>query len=159
MIAVGGLLVGGCGGGAAGTGTGTGPANERANYSAGLKFANCMRAHGVPNFPDPGTGGGIQVPIGSPVTKSSPAFQTASQACRADLPQLRGGPPKVSAAQRRRLIAFSQCIRAHGVPNFPDPTFPASGGARIAGPGQQPDFNPQSPAFERASAACGQPFK
>jgi hypothetical protein len=155
VIAVGGLLVAACGGG--GATTGTGPTNDRASYSAALKFANCMRSHGVTNFPDPGSGGGVQVPLGSNL--KGPAFRSAAQACGKFGPKLSGRPPQLSAAQRRRLIAFSQCIRAHGMPNFPDPTFPASGGARIAGQGQQPNFNPQSPAFEHASAACGIPFK
>jgi hypothetical protein len=54
----------------------------------GLKFAQCMRSHGVPNFPDPqiqsGPGGGIGVRIGGPgsgINPQSPAFQSAQRAC------------------------------------------------------------------------------
>ncbi|MGA2927919.1 MAG: hypothetical protein ABSG43_18375 [Solirubrobacteraceae bacterium] len=46
------------------------------------------------------------------------------------------------------LIAFSKCMRAHGVTNFPDPA--GSGGLNIAGTG----INPQSPAFKSAQAGC-----
>jgi hypothetical protein len=49
-------------------------------------------------------------------------------------------------------IRFSECMRKHGVPNFPDPTFGPSGGiAEAVGPGA----NSQSPAFEHALAVCG----
>jgi hypothetical protein len=51
-------------------------------------------------------------------------------------------------------LKFANCVRAHGVPNFPDPTFPRTGGLFIpAGSG----VNPQSPAFKQARAACGRP--
>jgi hypothetical protein len=44
----------------------------------GIKFADCMRSHGVPNFPDPGPGGGIQ--INSGINPFSPAFKAAQTA-------------------------------------------------------------------------------
>jgi hypothetical protein len=65
----------------------------------GLKFAACMRSHGVPNFPDPqiqsGPGGGIGVRIGGAgINPQSPAFQSAQKACG----KLFGGlGPKVQA--------------------------------------------------------------
>ena len=49
-------------------------------------------------------------------------------------------------------LKFSECMRKHGVPNFPDPTFPAGGGIiESVGPGN----DPQSPAFQHAVAVCG----
>ena len=45
-----------------------------------LKFAQCMRSHGVPNFPDPGQ------PVGGPgseVNPQAPAVQAASEKVRA----------------------------------------------------------------------------
>ena len=55
-------------------------------------------------------------------------------------------------------LKFSQCMRSHGVPDFPDPTFPPGGGI-IEGVG--PGVNPQSPAFARWPSAeelesCGE---
>jgi hypothetical protein len=44
-------------------------------------------------------------------------------------------------------------MRAHGVPNFPDPKF-AGGGVQIA-LGPRSGINPASPAFTKAQAACG----
>ena len=38
----------------------------------GLRFASCMRSHGVPNFPDPSAGGGFD--IASTINARSPAY-------------------------------------------------------------------------------------
>lgn len=54
------------------------------NNSA-LKFAKCMRSHGVTDFPDPQPGGGL---IMSGKIQSNPHFNAAMQACR---PLLSGG--------------------------------------------------------------------
>jgi hypothetical protein len=119
-----------------------------------------MRTHGVPNFPDPSSTGnqGLQVRITpssatvNGVTVNAPAFKTAMQACQADLPNGgKGGP--VSLSQRRQALAFSACMRAHGVTNFPDPTF-TGGGIRIA-LNSNSGIDPNSPVFKAAQAACG----
>jgi hypothetical protein len=104
-----------------------------------------MRSHGVPDFPDPG--GSF-----ASVSKQSPAFRSAMQKC------LRLEPPDTSTGKRftesQRIAALAQvrCIRAHGVSNFPDPTFPSSGGELFPA---IPGFNAASPVFKRAAAACG----
>ncbi len=61
-----------------------------------------------------------------------------------------GSSSKKSVADRggNALIAFSRCMRANGVTNFPDPS--GGGGLNIAGTG----INPQAPAFRSAQAAC-----
>ena len=50
-----------------------------------------------------------------------------------------------------QFLRFSQCMRSHGVPNFPDPT-PANGGVglKLNGTG----INTQSPQFLAAQRAC-----
>jgi hypothetical protein len=60
-----------------------------------------------------------------------------------------GSSNKKSAADHggNSMIAFSKCMRANGVTNFPDPS---GGGLNIAGTG----INPQAPAFKSAQAAC-----
>jgi hypothetical protein len=72
-------------------GGGLTPAQRQAAIDALLRFARCMRTHGLPNFPDPATNGhGIQ--INFPVDPSSPQFQSALKACRAVAPPgLQGG--------------------------------------------------------------------
>jgi hypothetical protein len=62
-----------------------------------VKFAECMRAHNV-NVPDPTLGGGPGGGFGifrsiSPTERNSPAFQSALQACRSNIPFGRGGGP------------------------------------------------------------------
>jgi hypothetical protein len=47
-----------------------------------LKFARCMRSHGVPKFPDP-TSSGLSL---SGVDPNTQQFQAAQQACRSQLP-------------------------------------------------------------------------
>jgi hypothetical protein len=60
-----------------------------------LKFAQCMRSHGVPKFPDPKfSGGGIQMTIGKDVNPNSPQFKAAQEACQKLVPNgpLSAGP-------------------------------------------------------------------
>lgn len=118
-----------------------------------------MRAHRVPSFPDPRSssqGGGFALELsGSTVTVdgvalSGPAFNAANKACS----HLDRGvvPPPLTEAQKQGMITKAQCIRRHGVPSFPDPSFgPGGYGAGvILGPGLSPD----SPAIRTAAKAC-----
>ncbi|MGO9750392.1 MAG: hypothetical protein ACLP8S_08060 [Solirubrobacteraceae bacterium] len=124
-----------------------------------VAFSKCMRGHGVSGFPDPGAVanpgensiGGIPIP--STINPSSPAFKTAQNACQALFSARfsRQGKPSLTASQKVSLIALSQCMRTHGVPAYPDPTFPANGGISI---GFGPGVNAQSPAFKQARATC-----
>jgi hypothetical protein len=145
----------------------TGQGTTATGNSSPFALSRCMRTHGVSNFPDPtaGPGGegfhGVDSSPGSDsltvdgITFSGPAFQAAQKACKKLLPGGGGPPPPVSAAQRRAAIASARCMRRHGVPDFPDPTFPAGGGILVrVGPG----VDPQSPAFQHAQAACGSRF-
>lgn len=46
-----------------------------------LHFARCVRGHGVPAFPDPGSDGRIPDPAREGIDQGSPKFQAANQAC------------------------------------------------------------------------------
>lgn len=138
-------------------------AGASSNYTRALAFADCMRTHGVPNFPDPkanGNGGmRIEATPGSTkvngVSVNGPAFQSAMQACHADLPN--GGQRRpLSASQRQQALQFSQCMRAHGLTNFPDPSF--SGGGVQLRLSASTGLDPNSPAFKAAQSACGSAF-
>jgi len=134
-------------------------------YAAGVRFADCMRAHGVANFPDPSPGGGIQIGSGSGINPQSPAFQSAQSACSKLLPG--GGPPRgpVSESRKLQMLRLAECMRRHGLGAFPDPTSnpPAPGaglGIAFGGPGSfiaVPQSLIQSPGFNQAAAACGFP--
>jgi len=54
-------------------------ANSAQEQAQGLKFAVCMRSHGVPNFPDPDHDGAFDLPSG--INPPTPQFQRAVQAC------------------------------------------------------------------------------
>jgi hypothetical protein len=101
-----------------------------------------MRAHGISNFADPTNGGELTIPQGD---KNSPAFKSASQACQS---RLHGGGPQAqrSDMSHAQSLQLAKCIRAHGVPNFPDPN--ASGVIPQSG------INPNSPAMKAALRAC-----
>jgi len=47
-----------------------------------LAFAQCVRLHGVPNMPDPGSDGRIPDPATVGINQGSPKFEAANQACR-----------------------------------------------------------------------------
>ena len=150
-LAVAAVSLAGCGVGAPATTTsgGTAPPPQF------LAYADCMRSHGVPNYSD---GGGNAGP-GS-VSGQSPAFAAAQHSCQKLLPAPIG-PHAPSEHQRRLAVAFSACVRAHGLPQFPDPrlTVPPPGqGSGIVRAGMYwplPAGTAASPAFERAAVACG----
>jgi hypothetical protein len=130
-----------------------------------LAFSQCMRSHGVANFPDPPSGGGIRITPSMRINPAAPAFQSAQHACKHLLPG--GGPPThPSAAEEATLVKLAECMRAHGITNFPDPTFVGGNGLPSGRPaliinGYEfklgPGVGPQSPAFQHAMNACGGP--
>jgi hypothetical protein len=92
------------------------------------------------------------------VQVNGPAFRSAMQACRSDLPNPGQASAAATAKARSQAIAMARCMRSHGVPNFPDPQFqsgPNGGvGVRISGAG----IDPNSPAFQAAQKQCGSIF-
>jgi hypothetical protein len=117
-------LISGCGSSAAGgAGSGGGNNNTAANAQKAVKFAECMRSNGVSQFPDPGASGKLTIDAvanGSSLDTSTPAFTQAISACKALEPAgFTGG--KRSSQQQQAALRFAQCIRANGVPDFPDP--------------------------------------
>lgn len=115
-----------------------------------VKFSECMRSHGITNFPDP-HGGTITFNVADGIDPNSPTFKAAQQACRKYAPvrsptSPQGGPSKAV------LLKYAKCMRAHGVKNFPDPVqFPggATWGFDLVGQVTQ-----TSPAFQAANHAC-----
>lgn len=134
-------------------------------YQATLAFSRCMRSHGVTNFPDPTPGKGISLRItpNSGISPFSPTFKAAQASCHKLLPG--GGPVsgKPTAQDKEQMLQISQCMRQHGISDFPDPTTsppsdPRNFGAVIGRNGvflELPNtINVQSPAFKQAATAC-----
>ncbi len=107
------------------TGTGTGGGNNAAsNALTAVKFAKCMRSNGVSAFPDPSASGNFtidEIVNGSSLNPSAPAFKQAISACK-DLEPARFMGSKRSPQEQEAALKFAECIRANGVPDFPDPT-------------------------------------
>jgi hypothetical protein len=89
---------------------------KAANREKAVKFAECVRAHGVPHFPDPDATGNFNFGV----DVSAATFTAAVNACKALQP-----PGTLSAhrssKQQSAALRFAACVRAHGVPDFPDP--------------------------------------
>ena len=133
-------------------------ASGNSNSTGQLAFAKCMRSHAVPSFPDPGavTPSGparavFGIALPSTIDVGSPAFKSAIGAC---LKLATGAAPKSGVSEDRRLAAlrYSQCMRNHGVTNYPDPTF--VGVAEAEKPLSAYGIDAQSPAVVRAQKAC-----
>ncbi len=125
-------LLAGCGGSSGGGADASAGTGGRA-----VRFAQCMREHGVPDFPDPVDGRITMSSGGDPA-----ALQAAQAACQQLAPQGRASP-----RMQEQILAFSQCMRDHGVPDFPDPQGPG----RLLVPRT---IDTQSPQFAQARQAC-----
>jgi hypothetical protein len=118
---------------------------------AELAYSQCMREHGLSDFPDPQPGGGIaiQVKPGSDLDPNDPQFKTADDACRSLLP----APSKEEQEQEfADLLRFAKCMREHGITDFPDPK-PGEGISISTDQGS--DLDPNNPQFQAAKKACG----
>jgi hypothetical protein len=123
----------------------------QSRQSLELAYSRCMRAHGVPRFPDPKPGGGYSRSAVQAVGgQFSPQVQAAQKHCQQ---QAAAAGFTHTAAQIRKhvkqLVAFAACMRKHGMPNFPDPN--AQGGF-VGSPGS--GWDPSSPQFQAAQKAC-----
>jgi hypothetical protein len=125
------------------------PMSEADRRAALVKYAQCMRGHGIPDFPDPvGNGFKIKAEQGSDLSQQSPRFQAAESACKNLMP-----PPRGTVAERRAgMLKVSACMRAHGFPKFPDPD--SNGGIHIESKGDDGGMNPDSPQFQAAQRTC-----
>jgi hypothetical protein len=69
------------------------PAQQAEARAQGLEYSRCMRAHGISDFPDPNSQGGIAVQPkpGGDLDPNNPQFQAANKACQAGQPGSKGG--------------------------------------------------------------------
>jgi hypothetical protein len=117
------VLIAGCGSEAAEPGT-SGTTTATATASEAARFSACMREHGVPDFPDPDASGRLTIDAvlnGSSLDADSPAWKQALGACKDLQPSGFTGPGKRNPSQQDQALEFAQCIREHGVKDFPDP--------------------------------------
>jgi len=109
-----------------------------------------MRSNGVPNFPDPNSSAAFPKATLAQLAASNSHYEAAAQACGHLLPNGGNGPPAAQAQQiRAQALRFSQCVRNHGVTNFPDP----GSDGRIPDPASL-GIDQGSQQFQAANQAC-----
>jgi hypothetical protein len=108
-----------------------------------------MRSHGLSTYPDPQVSesdGHGSIKLSPDGLAGTPAFRSASRACRHFLPDGEA-PAAISATEQAQDLKYADCMRWHGVPNFPDPdhdgvfTLPEG-------------IDQQAPLFQSATHAC-----
>ena len=97
-------------------GADTGATKKATSQDKAVKFAECIRAHGVSDFPDPDAKG--QFEYGVSVTPA--VWKKATTACK-DLQPPGTLSGKRTSKQQSAALRFAQCIRENGVKDFPDP--------------------------------------
>ena len=125
---------------------GTPSASGQAGSPSAVAFSHCMRSHGVPDFPDPTSRGGVPKVTPQQAGVSNARFQAAQRACARLLQPAQAQLPQIMTG----LLNFARCMRAHGIPNWPDPTTDRSGQPVFDIPGIDPD----SPRISNTADAC-----
>jgi hypothetical protein len=118
-------------------------------YQKALAYSQCMRSHGVPNFPDPDSKGNILITPADHLTQGAPQFASANKTCE----HLDPSTPLTPAQQRQftaQALKFAACMRSHGITDMPDPVVNAHGISSRLPAG----FSPSSPVFQSAQRAC-----
>jgi hypothetical protein len=177
VLASGALLIAGCGGGSSspgvahlssstsggsaadGGGKSSTPESSASRQQTMVAYSQCMRSHGVPEFPEP-TEGHLLIRSSNHnghvtgVNPQSSQFQAAQKVCGKLLPNGGAPSPAEQAKMQEKALQFSQCMRAHGVPNFPDPKFGGGGKVSLRIGGGPNGIDPNSSRFQAAQKAC-----
>jgi hypothetical protein len=150
MLAMTGIAVLAACGSGGGTTSASGSSSLSTAYQKALAYAQCIRAHGVPDYPDPNSQGQFVIQNGSsaPPSVSAAVAGAAAAACQKLLPpSMARGPSQAAPGSNAQGLKFSECMRSHGEPTFPDP---AANGSFTLPPG----MDAESPQFQHAAQAC-----
>jgi hypothetical protein len=109
-----------------------------------------MRSHGDPDQVDPTVDASnvIRITLGW-----AGGLRGANDACGPYLSaaqEVLGGGTQHGSSDQAAALKFAQCMRANGVPDYPDPT--GNSQAVHATPGS--DLNPANPTYQAASTLC-----
>jgi hypothetical protein len=154
------LLAAGCGGSGSSIGSdGAANAGGSTSSASAVTYSACMRSHGVPNYPDPDSSGQLPKPDAHRLGVSSSQLQATQQACQHLLPNT-GRAINAGSVQQCMMAddcpqalvqqvlteerGFAQCMRSHGVPNWPDPITDSQGRPVFAISISKDGFNPYS---------------
>jgi hypothetical protein len=152
VMAAAALLAAACSSSPSSTGSGGSPnAGGSANSPSAVAYSRCVRSHGIPDYPDPDSSGQIRKETAQQLGVSDSVLRAATAAC-ANL-----NPYNLSQAQQQQQLTddvkFAQCMRSHGVPNFPDPTS-SDGRVEFVISVSRDGFNPHSPQILAKAHEC-----
>jgi hypothetical protein len=139
------LLLTACGGGNPGSAN-----SGTSRYEQAAAYAQCMRSHGVPSFPDPKSNGEFALLGNLGIDPGSPQFHSAQTACQHLDPSSGIQSPAEHQSQVNQTLKYVNCMRLHGIPNFPDP--PATGQQTINP--ESLGIDPNSPTYRSAQQMC-----
>jgi hypothetical protein len=145
---------------ACGAGSASGDTFIGGTYQQAVAYTDCMRSHGVPNFPDPDSQGNYnnnQIEAVGTGTAERNAFSQ----CRSLLPN-EGTGLSVTELQTmmeqnlQHALKAALCMRQHGIPGFPEPT-PLSTGSGVNWPLLPAGIDQNSPQYTKAFRKCSGP--
>jgi hypothetical protein len=162
------LLVAACGGSPSSSG-GSPNAGGSTSFPSAVDYSACMRSHAVPNFPDPDSSGNLPKADAHHLGVSSSQLQAAQGACQRLLPDT-GGTINADSIQQcmtasdcpaalvQQVLSeernFAECMRSHGVPNWPDPSIDSQGRPVFAISMSKLGFDPYSPQVWAKGNEC-----
>jgi hypothetical protein len=116
-------------------------------------YSSCMRSHGLPGFPDPNSSGTFAGNEIKQLRAGQTRVREADRACTHLLPN--GVVPiapgyTITHADQLDYLNGAACMRRHGIPGFPDPTF-KSNGVTFSIP---PSIDKNSPRVRSALGIC-----
>ena len=144
------------GGSSAGSGSGGGssPATGSGNATQLVdEWATCMHSHGDPNQVDPSidSDGDIEITMTNVSAEMSAEAHNSTGPCGhylvAASNALRDGRPAPKAPSLANQLKYAECMRAHGVPKYPDPNG-STEGPYIG------NLDPTGPVFVNADKLC-----
>ena len=143
------LLAAGCGGGGSPGVAGT-ASSTTAPQNGALAFARCMRSHGLPDWPDPTSSGVFdKSKLRQTGYSVSQVRAVEDGACNHLLVAPSTGPT-ITLADRTDYLKAAACMRSHGFPDFPDPTFEGNS-VQTNIPSR---INQDSSLFKSAASTC-----
>jgi hypothetical protein len=143
------LLAAACGG-SGGSANSAGPSSLQQMVA----YAQCMRSHGAPFWPDPAKGpeGLYDYKITPQVSQQEhgPGWNAALKACKKLAPKQLPFTQAQMHAEARKLLKVVRCVRAHGYPSMPDPIIKPD----LIAIGPPAGVDIKSPQFQAALRAC-----
>jgi hypothetical protein len=135
---------------------GVGFAATPAQLGNALAFSRCMRAHGVPNFPDPNSSGVWPKTEVKALGQANPSlFDSANRTCGDLIPSGGNGETAGQIAELwNQFRQYARCMRHHGVPNYPDPSSRSATDRRPTFNLAASGLNPSSPQLRATAQQC-----